>query len=188
MLYSSVAEVAQKGIPGSQREERQGWTLTITCLRVEPVDNLVGCAVAADGDELADALAVSLARNTLRIARCACLGDLDLKSARSQALESWGQKPAALAAPHRWIYDGQKRLSHASVCCWNRCQRQLPLNLFVTSQTIRPSATFCACITTLRPSSVLPIYRLPLPMPGVCLSATQPAENLCPRSDIRPRV
>src|SRR6266851_8132847 len=106
MFYSSIAEVAQKGIPGSQRKKRQCWALPFAGLGVEPVYDLVGCAIAADGDKLADALPIGLARDPLRVARCAGLGDFDLNASRPQTFQSGSQQPAALAATGCWIHDG----------------------------------------------------------------------------------
>lgn len=58
----------------------------LTRLGEKSVDNLVGRSVAANSYEMANALVVGVASNLRGLARSMGLDDLDLKTARLQAL------------------------------------------------------------------------------------------------------
>jgi hypothetical protein len=61
MLYASIAEVTQEGIARTQRQKSQPWLLTGESFGVKAIDNFVRSTVAAYGNEIPHAPAVSVA-------------------------------------------------------------------------------------------------------------------------------
>ena len=69
------------------------------------VHDLVGSAVAADGDEVSDAARIRLARDFCRLPRGASLGDLNLDATGFQALQRRAEQFTAASASGGRIHD-----------------------------------------------------------------------------------
>jgi hypothetical protein len=87
VLHAAMAEVSQKRIAGAQRQECQGWGLTVEGLRIQAVHDLVRSAVAADRHELSDTSFISLASHLRRLPGSARVRYLHLDAASPQAFQ-----------------------------------------------------------------------------------------------------
>src|SRR3974390_2014719 len=81
VLDSAIGEVAQKGIPGAERQESQSRPIAAESLRIQPIHYFVGSAVPTDGDEVPHSAAVGIAGDFGGVPRTVSRGNLDLNAA-----------------------------------------------------------------------------------------------------------
>ena len=105
MIDAAIAKVAEKRIAGTQGQERHGRALDAAGLRKEAVHDLVGSAIAADGNKVSYAARIRRSCNFGRIPRGASLGDLNLEATGFQALQCWAEEFTAASSTRGGIYD-----------------------------------------------------------------------------------
>src|SRR5215470_15753230 len=118
VLDPMLTEVTEKGIARAQRQERQCWALLPERFGKKSVDDFVGSAVSADGNEFAPAAGVGCARNLGRISGLARAGHGYLDPSRVQSRQSRTEQLAALTASRRRIYNGQIVLPQGQYPCY----------------------------------------------------------------------
>src|SRR5450432_2744354 len=114
MLYSAVAEVAQKRVPCPQRKKSERRALPTQRLRIKAVHHLVRSAVAAHRDKVPHTASVGLARNLSRLSCSPSRGHLHFKAASLQAIERRTEQFAAAPSASRRIHDREISLPQVS--------------------------------------------------------------------------
>lgn len=112
MFYAARSEILQEGIAGAEREEAQGGAVVVRGVREKSVDDFEGGAITADGEEIADSFAVSLAGDFGGVA-CAC-GALygQINSGLANSLQHrFGELPG-FATAGCGIHDREKLFAH----------------------------------------------------------------------------
>src|SRR5450432_3059725 len=87
IFNSSIGEVAKKRVAGTQRQESQSWRFSSRCERKQSIHNLVGGAVAADGDESPIAFRISISGEFRRLVGRLRFYDINLNAARPQTIK-----------------------------------------------------------------------------------------------------
>lgn len=87
MLDAAAAEVAEKRIPGAQRQESKRWNPIANGLRKQTVHDFVGGPVTPDSDEVPLAMLVSIAGDLGRVSGRAGSSDRYVKTGITKTLQ-----------------------------------------------------------------------------------------------------
>jgi hypothetical protein len=107
---TSIGEIAQKGIAGTQRKKAERNAIRPAFTRKNAVENFVDRAVAANRKEFSIALSVGLACKLHCVARRRRRDDIDTQSFLAQARDGWASEPGGFAAASSGINDGEETI------------------------------------------------------------------------------
>ena len=88
VLDAAIAEIAQEGIPCTQRQKTELRGLTARGFRKKSIHDFVRCAVTADGDEVAHSPAIGSPCNLGGLLGSICLRYINLNTTGFQAVQS----------------------------------------------------------------------------------------------------
>src|SRR5262249_24113559 len=109
-LRAVAGEIAKEGIAGAERKKAQRDTFGREAIRENAVQNVVSGAVAANGEEAAVALIVSLARKQHGVTGAGGSDDVDVQTPLTQACEGRAGQLGRAATTRGGIHDGEKTI------------------------------------------------------------------------------
>src|SRR5262249_18497953 len=104
----SISKIAEKGVSRAERKKPERGAIRRLGAAEEAVHDFVGCAVTADGDELAVALCVSFGGKINRVAAFGRSGCFDPEAAVAQLRELFAGEFCGFAAASRGVNNGEK--------------------------------------------------------------------------------